>query len=172
MPSKERNGVDRGPSRTTWPPAWMPKEPQAAVAPVEKNRQEPAAAPAAQASESAVDVEPAPPITMATTWPAAAADFLLLLTADDLPEDPRAYGQECVQVDRQLYLTAMKRDIRKGPSGPRARYGALQDDILSLRKVLVAPQASEASQRSPRSPVGPPTDDELVAMRRTPQARR
>lgn len=136
--------MDRGPSRTTWPPVWMPKEPSVEAAPAEMTDHKQVDKLETLPSEPTIKADPAPPIPLATAWPAAAANFVLLLTADDLPEDPRAYGQECVQVDRELYIAALKADIRRGPTGPRARYGAIQDDLLALQKALVAPQPAES----------------------------
>ena len=69
-------------------------------------------------------------------WPAALADWALLLSPDDLPE--RFTLRQGVEVvDRARFLVSLRRDIRRGPSGPRARYGALQRDLADLNRILI-----------------------------------
>ena len=71
-------------------------------------------------------------------WPAAVADFVLLLTPDDLPATPFAFGgPHCVVVDRCKFLTSLRADIGRGPSGPRAIRGAMQADLRQLRDLLI-----------------------------------
>jgi hypothetical protein len=69
-------------------------------------------------------------------WPAVLADWVLLLQPSDLP--PRFVLRQGVEViDRDRFLAWLQRDIRLGPSGPRAYYGALQGDIEALRQFLI-----------------------------------
>ena len=42
-----------------------------------------------------------------------------------------------------LWWTALKRDIADGPSGPRARYGALQQDLRRLAELFGGPAQTE-----------------------------
>jgi len=75
--------------------------------------------------------------TCQVDWPAALADFVLLLGADDLPP-AFSLGPGRVVSDSDKFLRWVKADIRRGPSGPRARYGALQSDLERLRQLLLA----------------------------------
>ena len=75
------------------------------------------------------------PSSPETPWPTAAATFVLLLTPDDLPQQFE-FGQGVTVVSRAKFLEALKRDTMLGPKGPRARYGALQGDIVRLRDYL------------------------------------
>jgi hypothetical protein len=73
-------------------------------------------------------------------WPrdvAAAADFVLLLTADDLQVAPIQVRPGCTIVDREKWLKSLKADVPLGVSGPRSVAGAVQDDITRLREVLL-----------------------------------
>ena len=69
-------------------------------------------------------------------WPAALADFVLLLGPDDLPSSFSLGHGEAV-MDSAKYLRWVQRDIKRGPMGPRARYGALQRDMERLRDTLL-----------------------------------
>jgi len=69
-------------------------------------------------------------------WPEALADWAMLLAPDDLPE--RFHLRQGVEVvDSTRFLASLRRDIGRGPAGPRARYGALQRDILNLHSALL-----------------------------------
>jgi len=68
-------------------------------------------------------------------WPAdvaALADFALLLSVDDLSPVPFEFGPAETVVDAAKFLRWLQADARRGPSGPRARYGALQSDLQRL----------------------------------------
>ncbi len=133
--------VDRGPLRTNWPPPWLPAGPATAPEPA---KIEPVAA------VSAPILPPAPsdpprlslPIPAAgggrpaPQWPAALADWALLLTPDDLPERLRLRPGTVV-IDRRRFLAWLRADILRGPEGPRAMYGAIQSDLRCLRKALI-----------------------------------
>jgi hypothetical protein len=71
-------------------------------------------------------------------WPAdvgALADFVLLLTADDLPPAPFALRQDSTVIDTDKFLRAIQADIRAGPHGPRS--GSLQRDLCRLRSITL-----------------------------------
>ena len=74
-------------------------------------------------------------------WPDSLADWVMLLAPDDLPE--RFHLRQGVEVvDSTRFLASLRRDIGRGPSGPRARYGALQRDILNLHSALLGGQTT------------------------------
>ncbi|MBI2481341.1 MAG: hypothetical protein HYV60_22685, partial [Planctomycetia bacterium] len=77
------------------------------------------------------------PAARGDDWPsdiAAAADFALLLTPDDLPATPFDFGgPHCIVVDADKFLRWLQADVRRGPISPRAMYGALQSDLRRLR---------------------------------------
>ena len=83
-------------------------------------------------------------------WPGALADWTMLLTPDDLPE--RFHLRQGVEVvDSAKFLASLRRDIRRGPSGPRARYGGLQSDLVNLHSALLGGQATAPGDRPPRT---------------------
>ena len=69
-------------------------------------------------------------------WPAALADFVLLLAPDDLPVEPFELNPWTTVVDRGEFLRWLQADIRRGHTGPRARLGSLQTDLRQLRERL------------------------------------
>ena len=73
-------------------------------------------------------------VPIAAEWPAAAADFALLLAPDDLPPAPFRLNPWTQVVDAEKLLRSLRTDIRRGPSGPRAFYGALQADLQALQR--------------------------------------
>jgi hypothetical protein len=82
-------------------------------------------------------------LTTTPDWPAAAADFVLLLAPDDLPAEPFQFGGPwCIVVDRQRFLAHLQSDVRRGPAGPRSRFGAIQRELVHLRAMLTTSQAS------------------------------
>ena len=72
---------------------------------------------------------------------AAAADFCLLLTVDDLPPVPFRLNAWTEVRHAAKMLRWLRADIRRGPSGPRAFYGALQRDLQDLKRFV--PQARD-----------------------------
>lgn len=73
-----------------------------------------------------------------STWPAALADFVLLLSPGDLPATPFEFGgPHCIVTDRRKFLTWLKSDVRRGAEGARARFGAIQTDIERLHGMLL-----------------------------------
>lgn len=71
---------------------------------------------------------------VAVEWPGAAADFCLLLTPDDLPPVPFRLNGWTQVTDAEKLLRSLRADILRGPTGPRAFYGALQADLLALQR--------------------------------------
>ena len=77
-------------------------------------------------------------------WPAALADFVLLLVPGDLPAPPFLITPAVQIVSRERFLNWLKADIYRGPTGPRARWGALQSDLQRLRDLLLNPPPMES----------------------------
>ena len=67
-------------------------------------------------------------------WPAAAADFCLRLAPDDLPQVPFRLNDWTTVSDAARFLRSLQADIKRGPSGPRAFYGALQNELIELQQ--------------------------------------
>jgi hypothetical protein len=69
-------------------------------------------------------------------WPTAAADYLLQLSVDDLPPAPFKLDTATTVVDPWKYLASLQDEIRRGPTGPRARNGSLQATMKLLCDLL------------------------------------
>lgn len=95
---------------------------------------------------------PRPTVPVTVEWPGAAADFCLLLTADDLPEVPFRLNGWTQVMDAAKMLRSLRADILRGPSGSRAFYGALQADLLALQSFAL--QAAKIRENGRRSPQG------------------
>jgi hypothetical protein len=67
-------------------------------------------------------------------WPAAAADFCLRLAPGDLPPVPFRLNACTTVSDARRFLRSLQADIERGPSGPRAFYGALQAELIELQQ--------------------------------------
>ena len=93
---------------------------------------------------------PRPAVPVAVVWPAAAADFCLLLAPDDLPPVPFRPNAWTEVRDAGKFLRWLQADIRRGPSGPRAFYGALQADLQALQRFAL--QASDRRQQDGMPP--------------------
>jgi len=89
-------------------------------------------------------------------WPAAAANFCLLLTADDLPAVPFRLDAWTEVRDADKMLRSLRADVLRGPGGPRAFYGALQADLLALQRFALQAAENEP-QDCPRTNVDGPT---------------
>jgi len=92
----------------------------------------------------------AQPAKPASDWPGELADFALLLTPEDLPAVPFTLQPGVTVVNAGRFLTWLQADIRRGPSGPRARYGALQGDIRRLADIVFVPPSASQATRLPR----------------------
>lgn len=89
-------------------------------------------APVARQNLAAVRPSPAAPVPI--QWPAAAAEFCLLLAPGDLPPVPfKLNGWTTIQ-DTGRFLRCLQADIERGPGGPRAFYGALQGELIELHR--------------------------------------
>jgi len=82
-------------------------------------------------------------VPVAVEWPAAAADFCLLLTPDDLPPVPFKLNAWTEVRDAGKRLRWLRADILRGPNGPRAFYGALQRDLQDLQRFVLAAVENE-----------------------------
>jgi hypothetical protein len=72
----------------------------------------------------------------AADWPTDLAEWALGLTPEVMPSVPFTLRPGHTIVDRARFLARLQADLRRGPSGPRARYGALQGDLRGLRRVV------------------------------------
>jgi hypothetical protein len=77
-------------------------------------------------------------VQVAVEWPGAAADFVLLLAPDDLPPVPFKLNPWTEVRDAVKFLRSLRADIKRGPGGPRAFYGAVQADLLELQRFALA----------------------------------
>ena len=91
-------------------------------------------------------------VPVAIDWPAAAADFALLLAPDDLPRPPFKPNAWTEVRDAGRFLAWLQADIRRGPAGPRAFYGSLQSDLQDLARF--APASADDRQRSDTGKAG------------------
>ncbi len=62
-------------------------------------------------------------------------DWALALEPCDLPDVPFQLHKSQVVIGKDKFLTSIKRDIKKGPKGARARFGALQSDVKALWEI-------------------------------------
>jgi len=66
-------------------------------------------------------------------WPAETKTLLEWFAAAPAKEAP-FHLSACVRVlDAELFYETLRRDIERGPRGPRARTGALRDDLSKLQ---------------------------------------
>ena len=92
----------------------------------------PAAVPSAPTRPRPRSAAPVP-----AEWLAAAADFVLLLAPDDLPPVPFRLNAWTEIRDAGKFLRWLRADILRGPTGPRARLGTLQADLLELQRFVL-----------------------------------
>lgn len=76
-------------------------------------------------------------VPVAVPWAGGAADFVLLMAPDDLPPVPFSLNAWTTITDAATFLRRLQADTIRGPSGPRAFYGALQADLLELRRFVL-----------------------------------
>jgi hypothetical protein len=87
--------------------------------------------------------EPIPPSP--ATWPAdvgALADFVMLLSVQDLPTAPFELDSGRTVVDTSKFLRSLHGDVRCGADGPRAKLGSLQSDLQLVRNLLLDESSS------------------------------
>ena len=92
---------------------------------------------------------------VAVEWPGTAADFCLLLTIDDLPPVPFWLNPWTEVRDVGRMLRYLRANILRGPSGPRAVYGALQADLRELQRFAL--RIHDRDMLSPTVRGRPPT---------------
>lgn len=149
--------VPRVPS--SWPPSWLDKpsfsSPSLAVETHEPSQVEacfPLVASSVRKGTPAThNTEQPKPCASAVPWPAAIADFVLLLTPDDLPSVPFVLRLGVTVVDASRFLESLKRDIATGPEGPRAMYGGIQSDLGCLVGLLNQDASPTGSHKEPTS---------------------
>ncbi len=56
----------------------------------------------------------------------------------DLPRTPFYLNSEAKVTDAEVFLRALQADVERGPEGPRARTGALQEDCRNLWEIIIA----------------------------------
>ena len=62
--------------------------------------------------------------------------WALKLEAGDLPPVPWKLNICSTVTGNEKFLKSLQRDIKKGPKGERARFGALQDDVINLWNLI------------------------------------
>ncbi len=67
------------------------------------------------------------------------AGWFLSLPVDTLPVEPFALAPGRTIKDPAKFFAVLRRDLQRGPDAPRARYGAIQNDLQRLRARLTEP---------------------------------
>ena len=91
------------------------------------------------AAEIDFDLPESSPIA-AATWPVdvgALADFVLLLSVEDLPAAPFVLEPHRTVIDADKYLRALQRDVAAGPGGPRALTGDLYQELQRIHNLVI-----------------------------------
>lgn len=162
---KRANGMDRVPMRASGPagptPWWLVADDpfgandcEVATDPVAVQNEHPVrclqteapkepqaeSRPAVERKPAAGDTTAAPvPVTsqrpVRRDWNCQLAQWALELEPEALPKR-FTLRQGCVVLDRAKFLARLQADVRRGPSGPRARFGALQADVEALRALM------------------------------------
>ena len=76
------------------------------------------------------------PDLVAGGWDAETAELIKWFSGTEPPAEPFEFPKGIVIIRPALWWTALRRDIAAGPNGPRARYGALQQDLRRLAELL------------------------------------
>ena len=69
---------------------------------------------------------------LSAEWDAEMLTLIRWFLRTHPPTTPFELSKGVVVLKPALWWTAMRRDIAAGPNGPRARYGALQEDLRRL----------------------------------------
>jgi hypothetical protein len=69
-------------------------------------------------------------------WPTSTLSLLEWFRAQTRQDSPFELNAHTTVVDAGLFYAALQRDIAAGPSGPRARTGALECDLADLKRIL------------------------------------
>jgi len=59
-------------------------------------------------------------------------DWALNLTPDQLPSIPWELEKGKKVIGNEKFLASLQRDLREGPSSPRARTGAIESDLINM----------------------------------------
>jgi len=82
-------------------------------------------------------------------WSADLASWALTLAPGDLPPAPIDFRPGHTILDAARFLGRLQADVRSGPAGPRARFGALQGDLAQLHRLLSSHQRSTHQEHRP-----------------------
>jgi hypothetical protein len=74
--------------------------------------------------------------TRRAEWPAEVKALIDRFIISTVPESPFQLNAHTHVIDADLFYATLRRDIETGPNGPRARYGALQCDLMDLRDMI------------------------------------
>lgn len=77
----------------------------------------------------------AQPLPRGTTWPAELAAWIATVGVGELPPVPFEL-RPGVTVNGPVWLERLKADAAAGPHHPRARWGALQDDLHAAARLV------------------------------------
>lgn len=72
----------------------------------------------------------------AEAWPAETRTLIERFLISPIPEAPFQLNACARVINAELFYAALRRDIAAGPTGPRARTGALQGDLKELQAKL------------------------------------
>ncbi len=75
---------------------------------------------------------------LSAEWDAEMLTLIRWFLGTHPPSEPFELSKGVVVLKPALWWTATRRDIAAGPSGPRACYGALQQDLRRLKVALSA----------------------------------
>lgn len=104
------------------------------------------------------DVQPRRVADPRELWPSSTrplVDFLMHGGADLPTTGFRLYPGSLV-TDPAAWLESLRRDVARGPDGPRARLGTLQQDIYQLRQLFGRPTFSRETLSSAARSARPP----------------
>ncbi len=73
---------------------------------------------------------------LSAKWDAEMLTLIRWFLGTHPPTEPFELSKAVVVAQPKLWWVAIRRDIAAGPNGPRARYGALQQDLRRLAALL------------------------------------